>query len=182
MRKKNTAAPSLLEPLPQTTEPNQRIHADLIGPLIATERQKKYILTITDAFTKYVEIVALPDKEAGTVAEALFDKWICRYGVPLDIVTDGGKEFCNKLQDEMWSLLETTHLKTSPHHPQCNSQAEVFNKTIRKYLTSFVDENTLDWEQYLPPLMFSYNTSFHRTVLNMPHYLNFGVGAWQPGF
>jgi hypothetical protein len=182
IRKKSQSPPAPLEPLAQCTEPNQRIHADLFGPLRASGNNKMHILTITDAFTKYVEIVALENKEASTVAEALFDRWICRYGVPLDILTDGGKEFCNKLQDEMWTLLGATHLKTSPHHPQCNAQAEVFNKTIRKYLTSFVDESTLDWEQFLAPLMFSYNTSFHRTVLNTPHYLTFGVDARQPGF
>jgi hypothetical protein len=39
----------------------------------------KYILTITDAFTKYPEIFAIPNKEAETVADAEFTKWICRY-------------------------------------------------------------------------------------------------------
>ena len=40
----------------------------------------KYVLTMTDAFTKYAEIVAIPNKEAVTVADAIFTKWICRYG------------------------------------------------------------------------------------------------------
>ena len=43
---------------------------------------------MTDAFTKYVELVALENKEADTVAEALFERWFCRYGIPLDVVTD----------------------------------------------------------------------------------------------
>ncbi len=181
MRKKGPQTTSLLQPMPQTTEPNMRIHADLFGPLVASGRHKKYILTITDAFTKYAEIVALPDKEAATVAEALFDKWICRYGVPIEIVTDRGKEFCNQVHDELWKFLGAAHLTTTAHHPQCNSQAEVFNKTIAKYLSSFVDETTLDWEDFLAPLMFSYNTSFHRSVLNTPHFLTFGVEPRQPG-
>ena len=86
--------PVLLTSLPQTTEPNQRIHADLFGPLFTSGRNKKYVLCMTDAFTKYVELVALENKEAETVAEALFERWFCRYGIPLDIVTDRGKEFC----------------------------------------------------------------------------------------
>jgi hypothetical protein len=43
----------------------------------------KYILTITDAFTKYSGIMAIPNKEAETVADAVVTKWICRYGVHL---------------------------------------------------------------------------------------------------
>jgi len=48
---------------------------------------------MTDALTKYVELVPLQNKEATTVAEAIFDKWICRFGAPLDLITDQGKEF-----------------------------------------------------------------------------------------
>jgi transposase InsO family protein len=91
---------------------------------------KKYILVITDAFTKYVELVAIDNKEAVTVTEAIFRRWICRYGVPLEIITDQGKEFCNKLSDELYKLLQTKHLTTSSRHPACNAQAEVANKTI----------------------------------------------------
>ena len=182
IRKKNPAPPSLLQPMPQTTEPNQRIHADLFGPLAVSGKNKKYVLTITDAFTKYVELVAISDKEAGTVAEALYEKWFCRYGVPLELVTDKGKEFCNRLSNELMDLMGTKHRTTTPYHPQCNSQAEVFNKKIAGYLSSFVDDTTLDWELFLAPLMFSYNTSFHRSVLNTPHFLTFGIEARQPTF
>jgi hypothetical protein len=80
--------PQLLAPLPQCSEPNQRIHADLFGPLKTTDSSKKYILAMTDACTKYVELVALPDKEALTVTTAIFSKWICRYGLPLELITD----------------------------------------------------------------------------------------------
>jgi hypothetical protein len=86
---------------------------------------------MTDALTKYVELVPLPSKEADTVANAIFDKWYCRFGVPLDIVTDQDKEFCAKLSDELFKRLGTNLLTTTPHHPQCNSQAEVANKYLQ---------------------------------------------------
>jgi transposase InsO family protein len=81
---------------------------------------KRFILVITDTFTKYVELVAIDNKEAPTVTEAIFKKWICRYGVPLEIITDQGKEFCNKLSDELYKLLGTEHHTTSSRHPACN--------------------------------------------------------------
>jgi hypothetical protein len=57
----------------------------------------KYILTITDAFTKHAEIFEIPNKEAETGADIVFSKWICRYGCPSIIHTDGGKELSTKL-------------------------------------------------------------------------------------
>ena len=179
-RKDDRPPPNLLSTLPQPTEPNQRVHADLFGPLKTTDSGKKFILCMTDALTKYVELVPLPNKEADTVANAIFDRWYCRFGAPLDIITDQGKEFCAKLSNELFKRLGTNHFTTSPHHPQCNSQAEVANKTIAKYLASFCDDSTLDWELYLAPLMFSYNTSFHRSVKNTPFYLTFGMEPRLP--
>ena len=176
------APPQLLSPLPQCTEPNQRIHADLFGPLRTSGNSKKFILCITDAFTKYVELVALPDKEALTVTSAIFNRWICRYGMPLELVTDQGREFANKMSDELYSLLKMKHQTTSARHPQCNAAAEVCNKTIAKYLNSFVDETTLDWEMYLAPLMFCYNTSFHRSIKNTPYFLTYGMEPRLPSF
>ena len=74
------------------------------------------------------------------------------------------------------------HLKTAPYHPQCNSQAEVANKTIADYLSKYIDQTTLDWELYKAPLMFAYNTSFYRSIQNMPHFLTYRTQASQPAF
>ena len=58
--------------------PNQRIHMDLLGPCKILDAGYKYVLTMTNAFTKYAKIAAIPNKEAVTVADAVFAKWICR--------------------------------------------------------------------------------------------------------
>ena len=81
-KKDNRPAPNLLTPLPICSAPNQRVHCDLFGPLQTSGTGKKYILCMTDAFTKYAEMIAVPNKEAITVSEAIFTKWICRYGTP----------------------------------------------------------------------------------------------------
>jgi hypothetical protein len=137
---------------------------------------------MTDAFSKYVEIVATPNKEAPTVSLAIFNRWICRFGCPLEIVSDGGKEFVNQVSKELYKLLDIKHSKTTSYHPACNAQVERFNQTVAKYLASFTDSNTLDWEYYLPPLAFSYNTSLHRTTKATPYFLTYGAEARLPSF
>ncbi|MBM3917836.1 MAG: DDE-type integrase/transposase/recombinase, partial [Sphingomonadales bacterium] len=169
-----------LQPLPLLSEPNQRIHADLFGPLKTSPNGKKFILVMTDAFTRYVELVAIDNKETETVANAIFVFWICRYGVPLELVTDQGKEFVSKVCQSLWEKLDLIHNTTSPRHPQANAQAEVVNRTIIRYLGSFVDESTLDWECFLAPLMFSYNTTYHRSLKTSPFFLTFGLHPRLP--
>ena len=181
-RKKSTAKPLPLQTLPTVDQPNFRIHIDLFGPLKTSENKNKYILCITDAFTKYAEVIAIPDKTAETVAAALFDKWFCRMGTPVQIHSDNGKEFVNKLSKELFTLLDIKHTTTTPAHPQCNAQVETFNKTVAKYFASFVDETTLDWEIYVPALMFAYNTSYHSTIATTPFELLYGMRPRTPAF
>jgi RNase H-like domain found in reverse transcriptase/Integrase zinc binding domain len=71
-RKPSTNKPPLLQPLPIPDKPNIRIHADLFGPMLTAGHQHKYILCITDTFTKYAMVTAVENKEAETVAKAIF--------------------------------------------------------------------------------------------------------------
>jgi hypothetical protein len=180
--KPNRNAPQLLSPLPQCTEPNQRIHMDLFGPLKVNDGSKKYLMALTDAFSKYCELVVLPNKETMTVASALVNKWICRFGIPLEFCSDQGLEFRSSLFTEVVKLLETKHFTTTAYHPQCNAQAEVCNKTIAQYLSTMVNESTLNWEEFVPALMFCYNTSFHRSIKTSPFFLTFGIEPRTPAF
>ena len=172
-----------IQPLPIPDCPNQRIHVDLFGPLKTSEHGKKYLLCMTDAFTKYTEIEALPNKEAETVGKAIFETWICRYGCPNRIVSDRGPEFTNKMSKHLYKLLGIDHRLTSAFHPQCNSQVESFNREIIRYLKVVLDDtNTLDWESYLPTLRISYNTAVHRTIAAQPFFLTFCHEANLPYF
>ena len=60
-----------MKPIPLAAAPNHHIHVDLFGPLKVTEGGKKYVCVITDAFTKYVELTAIPDKTAKTMARTI---------------------------------------------------------------------------------------------------------------
>jgi transposase InsO family protein len=64
------------------------------------------------------------------VAKALLHHWIYRFSIPKQIHSDQGKEFCNKVLQELFSLLGTTHTTTTAYHPQANAQVERLIQTI----------------------------------------------------
>ena len=45
---------------------------DLIGPMPETPRGNKYIITLTDYFSKWAEAAPLPDKTAVGVAKLIY--------------------------------------------------------------------------------------------------------------
>jgi hypothetical protein len=114
-------------PLPQCTMPNQRVHMDLFGPLKTCRSGNKHILCIMNVFSKYLELVGIPDKTAATIASAVFSRWLCRHGLPLAIVSDGAKEFCNGVVNEKLKLMPIKNSTISPYHPQTNTQLKVCN-------------------------------------------------------
>ena len=160
-----------LTPWPATSQPNERIHIDLFGPLQG-DPNYKYVCVITCAFTKWTEVLPLPNKEAPTVAKAVFEEWICRKGVFQQLISDGGKEFANTLLDELCKLMNAKKHVVTAYHPMANGQVERFNRDMRKYLMTML-EDTTDWVAYLKPLQFAHNTAVSKSTHFTPHYLTY---------
>lgn len=57
----------------------KQVGADLIGPMPTTPRGNKYIITLTDYFSKWAEAAALPDKSAKGVAKFIYKVSWYRY-------------------------------------------------------------------------------------------------------
>jgi transposase InsO family protein len=175
-----TSAP-LLQPHPAPTMPCQRVHVDLFGPL-RTPSKKKFILVITDAFTKFTALAIIPNKEADTVARAIFDKWVVYLGVPSKLVSDNGGEFVNQVMHAMCKIMGVKHSVTSPYHAQANSQAETFNKEIANYLKTqlYGESDTSDqWEALLGNMQLHHNMKYHSATKMSPLEMILG---FQPLF
>ena len=52
---------------------------------------------------------------------------ICRYGIPIMLVSDNGKQFDNIAFKDFCSKLGIKNHYSSPTHPQANEQVEVTN-------------------------------------------------------
>ena len=89
-----TKAPLGQDPV---SEPMEKVTIDVIGPLPVSHRSKRYILVITDCFTKWTEAVAMPDQEAATIASAFVNNFVTRFGILLLLLSDGSTNFNSKL-------------------------------------------------------------------------------------
>ena len=177
-----TKAP--LKSLPVPTGPNQRIHADLYGPFkTASKKGNKVVLAITDAFHGFCRTYALPDKEAITVGDTLLNQWIYIFGVPKQIHTDQGTEFCNELHQHLWQQLNIKKTTSSVQHPQCNAQVERFNREMKEFIgTALVqaEKSSLDWEDLMGPLQLCHNTAVSKATNTTPFQAQFGYDPRLP--
>jgi hypothetical protein len=95
---------------------------------------------------------------------------------------DQGKEFCNELANRLCTLCDVDKRRTSLYHPQTNSSAELYNRSIRKYITAMTDTHPhMDWKDLLPSIMLSYNCHVHRATGDSPFFLTFAHDPRLPG-
>lgn len=161
-------------------EPLERISIDILGPVPRTHRGNKYILVVTDYFTRYAEAYSLPNIEAVTVADKLLEEFICRFGLPLQIHTDQGTQFTAELFTEMCKKLHIDKTRNSPFHPQSSGLVERLNRTIEDMLSKFVSKHQKDWDHYLPYIMMAYRSSVHETLGETPCFMMMGREATLP--
>jgi len=83
-----------------------------------------YGLTCINRFTRWPEVNPLEDQEAETAARAFYTLWIARFGTPLRITTDQGRQFESCLFKQLNYLTGTNHLRTTAYHPSANGMVE----------------------------------------------------------
>ena len=178
--KKSTTSNTYLKPLKQTNQPFERVHMDLFGPMKTPGSGKKYIMTMTDAYSKYSIFKVIENKKATTVAKCFFENWVGYFGSPLSILTDKGSDFDTSTLKEVCNILQIDKKLISTKHPQSNSQSEILNKRLAKYLKSMREKNPLEWEKLVTPCQYAYNLSIHTALKNSPFAILFGVEPNSP--
>ena len=63
----------------------------------------KYILTFCNFFTKWLELIPLPDKKATTIAKEL-QGIFTRFSCPDVLISDRGTEFCNAVSEDIFHV------------------------------------------------------------------------------
>ena len=162
-----------LHPIPPPDGSFKQFGMDLIGPFKETERGNRYVVVLTDYLTKWPEAEAIPDKKATTIAKFMI-KIICRYASIEVIITDQGREFCNKINEEICSKIGIDHRRTSAYHPQSNGLTERYNQTLINTLVKYTNDEQDDWDIYVEPALLAYRTAEHKSTKQTPFFLAFG--------
>ena len=156
-----------------TGAPLDRLSMDILGPLPRSHNGNKYILVITDYFSKWVEIYPLADQTATTCAEKVIE-FISRFGCPYDLHTDQGSNFLSRIMKEICQLFEIRKTRTSPYNPRGNGQVERFNKTLVRMIKAYLKDEDKEWDKYLCCLAGAYRATVHESTGYTPNMLMMG--------
>ena len=160
---KRTAAP--IKQHIQAQAPGETVVIDLLH--FPKAKGHKYLLVAVDAYSRWGELRALPDKYAATVADAIVETLLTNAaggnrGIKL-IISDQGSEFKGDMAAAM-TLLKVQQRYTAAHRSEGHGLAERFNRSIANIVRTMVTQADPDWHKILPWAKLAYNSTVHRAL------------------
>lgn len=132
---------------------------DTLGPLSKSVYGNVYAVTLICDLTKHLTIIPVQNKEARTVAKAIFENFILNYSVMRNIRTDRGTEYRNAICMELAKLLNITQDFSTAYHHESVGTVERNHKVFNAYIRMFLLDSRDDWDTYAKYFQFCYNTT-----------------------
>lgn len=148
------------------------LQLDIVGPFPLSNRRNQYWLTLIDRYTRTVELVPIPNRQANTVARAIYKEWITRYGCPLVIL--GDNEFRSQIMKELSSLVGASQLHSAPYKPSTNGLCERVHAFASQIMQNSNGGKIKDWDELLPAVRFAIMTSRLDGLGFSPYQLLYG--------
>ena len=153
---------------------------DMLGPFPKSNQGNKYIMVMVDQFTKWVEIHALPDITAIQTVRCAVDQFFSRFGTPLEIHTDQGKNFDGSVMHALCELYRITKTRTTPYHPSSNGQVERYNRLLLQMIRCYITQNSRDWDEDLQLLAGAIRGMKHRSIGYSANEMMLGTDVYTP--
>ena len=151
---RHASTPISVIPVPEL--PFSSINIDLVGPLPLSGGQR-YLLTIIDRTTRWVEALPLPDASAVTCAAAFVTGWVARHGVPAELHSDRGANFCSSFWRAFCDVLGVKHSTTTSYHPESNGMIERVHRRLKDALRA--RQVGAGWLAHLPWVLLGIRTA-----------------------
>lgn len=159
------------------TQRFEHIHIDIVGPM-PVSKGCRYCLTMVDRFSRWPEAIPVPDIAADTIANCIFANWMARFGVPVRITTDQGRQFEADLFRKLTQLTGTTHYRTTAYHPAANGMVERFHRQLK---TAIKCHQTERWVEILPIVLMGIRAAWKEDLQATTAEMIYGEPIRLPG-
>lgn len=179
--KKGPNQPKAAERPQQPRKPWDLLALDLMGPYPLSVRGKRFILVITDLFTRWTEAFSLTKSTASVLVRVLEEEVFTRYGYPSTLLTDNGRQFISHQWQRACHNWDVKHWTTATYHPRANP-TERRNQEIKKGLRLHLQGiDHRQWDKYLPTVLFNLRSRQNTTIKCTPGFAFLGRELDRPG-
>lgn len=144
-----------------------------IMTLSPSNNGNRYLFTMQDYRTKWIEAIASPVSTTQKITEWLDEIW-GRFGKPKVLITDCGSQFESKEFTDYCKTINIEHHRSTPYHHQSNGMVERTHRTIWNLLRVVVAEGHQDWDSHLTSVLGVYRNTIHSALGLSPYEAVFG--------
>ncbi|KAI3650144.1 hypothetical protein MP228_005001, partial [Amoeboaphelidium protococcarum] len=169
-----------VRPIPPAALPFERWGIDFVQDLALTKSGNRHIVTAIDYATRWVVAKAVPNRDAATVANFIYEEIVTNYGSPIEILSDRAKSFLDEgvqYYKQKWNI---KHVLSSPYHPQTNGMVERMHAMLNHSITTLTSGHPSRWDEYLKEAVFGIRVRTHAVTKFSPFYLLYGVSPRIP--
>jgi transposase InsO family protein len=145
-----------------------------------SSRGRRYILAITDYFTKWVDAIPMKTVASKDVINFIKEHVIHRFGIPQTIMIDGGSVFISEEFRKFATDVGIKLIRSSLYYAQGNGQAEASNQSLIKLIKRKIDEHPRRWHVVLLEVLWAHRISCHGATKTSPYHLVYGQEAVLP--
>jgi transposase InsO family protein len=132
-----------------------------------------YCLVMVDVFSGFVFLRPIINKEAATVARALWEIW-CVIGIPKILQSDNGSEFKNIDLNTICRLTGIDRRFIAPYNPRADGKVENTVKAVKQTIHKLLHGASALWHLYVPFVQLAYNNKVRDLTGSSPFSLMFG--------
>ncbi|XP_042526483.1 uncharacterized protein LOC122100192 [Dipodomys spectabilis] len=137
-------------------------------------KRLKYLLTMVDTFSGWIEAYPTTLETADTVASVLIKEIIPRFGLPRSLQSDNGPAFISKVTQQVASSLNIQWNLHIPYRPQSSGKVERANALLKTQLTKLSLELQQSWPELLPLALTRLRVSPRSPTFLSPFELMYG--------
>jgi hypothetical protein len=161
--------------------PFQQWGLDFIGEINTPSSGKhKCILTATNYFTKWIEVVPTRNATDKVITNFLETNIFARFGCPNKIITNNSQEFKFKVMIDLCGSHNIYLTHSTPYYPQGNGLAESSNKTLIRIIKNLLTENKKSWDSKIKYALWADRISTKKSLETSPFHLLYGVDTIFP--
>ena len=145
-----------------------------------TSRGNNYVVVFQDFLSKFPLVFPVPDQKTERLARLLVEQVVSLFCVPEALLSDRGANLLSHLMTSVCQLLGVKKLNTTSSRPQCDWLVDRFNHTLKTMLWKHTADFGVQWDRYLPGVLWAYHNTLHDSTGEKPSFLLFRVDCRYP--
>ena len=153
--------------------PFRRLNIDCVGPFPRSSKGNKFLLTVLDTFSGWLECFPLRSANTKTIVTVLVNEIFSRFGTASIIQSDNGAPFIDKITREIYRQFRVKPAYSTLFKPSSNP-VERSHRDLKNRIAMFINKSHREWDVLVKQFCLAHNSSPNKSSGYSPAMLFLG--------